>query len=216
MAYIKSVKEVLILEFGYGRVSTKDQNPDRQIGKFIAMGIEPRFIFIDIESRSHLNRPEYQLMKRMLRPGDCIFLDAFDRLGGNYDLMKKEWQHLVHEKKVDIVVLDYEQLFDSRKFRSMGDIGKILEDQLLSVLSWMAEQDKKRIKRTQRDGIEKAKEKGVKFGRPTLSLPDNFDTEYKNLINGEITATEAIRRTGMSASTFYRRKKEYKKDRKGS
>ena len=134
---------------GYIRVSAKDQNTDRQILKMKELGIEDRFLFIDKANSRNFDRPEYITMKRILRTGDLIYIDALDRLGRNYVKIKKEWQHIVHELGCDVVILENPDLFDSRKFKSMGEIGRLLEDQFLSLLSYVAEKELKRIKKNQ-------------------------------------------------------------------
>lgn len=133
------------MKIGYARVSAKDQNPERQLKKFRELGIEERYIFIDKQSGKDFNRPQYQGMLLIIREGDLLYLDALDRLGRDYDGIIREWKYITRELNADIVVLENETLFDSRKFRTMGDLGKLMEDQFLSLLSYVAEQERKKI-----------------------------------------------------------------------
>ena len=142
---------------GYIRVSDKTQNPDRQIEKMKKLGIEDRYIFVDRQSGKDFDRPAYQAMKQIIRSGDLLYLDALDRLGRNYDGIIEEWKEITRNLGVDIVVLEQESLFDSRKFREMGELGKLMEDQFLSLLSYVAEQERNKIRTRQREGIKIAR-----------------------------------------------------------
>lgn len=133
------------MKLGYAHVSAKDQNPERQLKKFRDLEIEERYIFIDKQSGKDFNRPQYQGMLLIIREGDLLYLDALDRLGRDYDGIIREWKYITRDLNADIVVLENETLFDSRKFRSMGDLGKLMEDQFLSLLSYVAEQERKKI-----------------------------------------------------------------------
>jgi DNA invertase Pin-like site-specific DNA recombinase len=150
---------------GYCRVSSMDQNETRQILKMKSHGIDDRYIFIDKKSGKDFNRLEYQLMKRFCEEGDLIYIDSLDRLGRNYDDIINEWKYITRKINANIVCLDNETLFDSRKFKSMGDIGKLMEDQFLSLLSYVAEQERKKIKQRQAEGIIIAKSRGKYKGR---------------------------------------------------
>ncbi|MCD4542356.1 recombinase family protein, partial [Klebsiella pneumoniae subsp. pneumoniae] len=143
-----------------------DQNEERQIKKMLALGIEERMIFVDKQSGKDFNRPSYQTMKRILQKGDLLYLDALDRLGRDYEGIIYEWKHITRNIQADIVVLENETLFDSRKYREMGDIGKLMEDQFLNLLSYVAEQERKKIKQRQAEGIALAKSQGRHLGRP--------------------------------------------------
>ena len=141
------------MKIGYIRVSDKKQNPDRQIEKMLDIGIEERFIFVDRQSGKDFARPSYQSMKQVLREGDLLYLDALDRLGRDYDGIIEEWKDMTRNIGVDIVVLEQESLFDSRRFREMEELGKLMEDQFLSLLSYVAEQERNKIRTRQREGI---------------------------------------------------------------
>lgn len=197
------------MKLGYVRVSTKEQNTDRQIKKMYELGIEERYIFVDKQSGKDFNRPQYQAMRLVIREGDLLYLDSLDRLGRDYDGIIAEWKYITREVNADIVVLENESLFDSRKFKTMGDLGKLLEDQFLSMLSYVAEQERKKTKQRQAEGIEVAQKKGVKFGRPKREISKEFIVVYEQWKNGAITAVQAMREVGMKPNTFYRRVNEY-------
>lgn len=180
------------MKIGYARVSAKDQNPERQLKKFRDIGIEERYIFIDKQSGKDFNRPQYQGMLLIIREGDLLYLDALDRLGRDYDGIIREWKYITRELNADIVVLENETLFDSRKFRTMGDLGKLMEDQFLSLLSYVAEQERKKNKQRQAEGIEVAKKNGVKFGRRKYEINEEFIQVYSEWKSGFITATEGM------------------------
>jgi DNA invertase Pin-like site-specific DNA recombinase len=196
------------MKVGYVRVSTKDQNTERQIIKMQALGIDDRYIFIDKQSGKDFDRPKYQAMKMLIREGDLIYLDALDRLGRDYDGIIREWKEITRDLGADIVVLENESLFDSRKFKSMGDLGKLLEDQFLSMLSYVAEQERKKTKQRQAEGIEVALGNGVRFGRPKQEVTGDFKATYREWKAGNLTAVAAMSRLGMKPNTFYRRVKE--------
>jgi DNA invertase Pin-like site-specific DNA recombinase len=202
-------KEFETVKLGYVRVSTKDQNTERQLRKMRELGIDDRYIFVDKQSGKDFNRPKYQAMRLIIREDDLLYLDALDRLGRDYDGIINEWKYITRELNADIVVLENETLFDSRKFRSMGDLGKLMEDQFLSLLSYVAEQERKKSKQLQAEGIPVAKDSGVKFGRRKFEIDGNFIHVYNEWKSGLITATEGMRRIGLKPNTFYRRVKEY-------
>jgi DNA invertase Pin-like site-specific DNA recombinase len=193
--------------FGYVRVSAKDQSTERQLKKMHKLEIEERCIFEDKQSGKDFDRPKYQAMKMMVREGDLIYLDALDRLGRDYDGIIKEWKHITRELNADIVVLENESLFDSRKFKTMGDLGKLLEDQFLSMLSYVAEQERKKTKKRQAEGIEVAIGKGVRFGRPKAQVTDDFKAVHSEWKDGNLTAVAAMKKLDMKPNTFYRRAK---------
>ncbi|MEB5482241.1 recombinase family protein [Shouchella clausii] len=197
------------MKMGYGRVSAKDQNPERQLIKFRELGIDDRYIFVDKLSGKDFNRPRYQAMRLMIREGDLVYLDALDRLGRDYDGIIAEWKYITRELSADIVCLDNETLFDSRKFRTMGDFGKVMEDQFLSLLAYVAEQERKKNRQRQAEGIVVAKTSGVKFGRPKQEINDDFIQVYQNWKSGGMTATAAMKQLDMKHRTFYRRVNEY-------
>lgn len=204
------------MKLGYIRVSSKDQNEDRQFKKMVDLGIEERYIFLDKQSGKDFDRPRYQAMKFMLREGDIVYIDALDRLGRDYDGILSEWKCITREIKADIVSLENETLFDSRKFRAMGDMGKLMEDQFLSLLAYVAEQERKKIHQRQAEGIAIAKAKGKHLGRPAKKW-DALSREQKAMFrqlypqwkNDEMTAVKFMRSIGLKKSTFYQIVKQF-------
>lgn len=156
--------------YGYIRVSTKEQNEQRQLQKMLEKGVEARRIFVDKASGKNFDRPQYQLLRKILGEGDLVYIDALDRMGRNYDEVIAEWKHITRELKADIIVLENESLFDSRKFRDMGDMGRLMEDQFLSLLSYVADKERKKIRQRQAEGIAVAKSQGKHLGRPQVNL----------------------------------------------
>lgn len=197
------------MKIGYTRISAKTQNLARQLETMKKLGIEDRFIFKDIASGKDFDRPGYISMKNVLREGDCLYIDALDRLGRDYDAIISEWKQITREIKCDIVALDNATLFDSRKFREMGELGKLMEDQFLSLLAYVADTERKKTLRRQKQGIESAKKAGVKFGRPN-SIQDwaLFDRTAQRWVDGEISAAEACRITGSKKTSWYKYTKE--------
>ena len=202
--------------FGYVRVSSRDQNEGRQVAKMKALGIADRNIFIDKASGKDFNRPEYQTLRRALQPGDLVYIDALDRLGRNYDGIISEWKYITREIGADIVVLENQSLFDSRKFREMGDMGKLMEDQFLSLLSYVAEQERKKIRQRQREGIEQAKAEGKRIGRPAVSFDTMSEEQrktwrevYPRWKSEQVKAVEFMRLLDVKKTTFYKLVKEY-------
>ncbi|MGE5581463.1 MAG: recombinase family protein [Bacillota bacterium] len=191
------------MKLGYVRVSAKDQNPERQIIKMKELGITDKRIFIDRATGSNFERPEYKAMKEHLDSGDILFVDSLDRLGRDYDGIIAEWKDITRNVGADIVVLENE-LFDSRKFREQGDIGKLMEDMFLSLLGYVAEQERKKIKQRQREGIEAAKLAGKPLGRPrVVDYPANWEKVYRRWENGQISVSTALDLLKLPKGTFY-------------
>ncbi|PER43334.1 recombinase [Bacillus thuringiensis] len=202
--------------YGYIRVSTKDQNEQRQLHKMMERGVEARRIFVDKASGRHFDRPQYQLLRKILSTGDIVYIDALDRMGRNYDEVISEWKYITRELQADIVVLENETLFDSRKFRDMGDMGRLMEDQFLSLLSYVADQERKKIHQRQAEGIAIAKSKGKHLGRPQLTLatlsPKQLriiEETYLKWKNREITGIQFMELLELKKNTFYKIMKEY-------
>jgi DNA invertase Pin-like site-specific DNA recombinase len=197
---------------GYVRVSTKEQEIDRQLVKMIELGVPRDMIFIEKASGKDFNRPEYQLIRKVIGEGDVLYIDALDRLGRNYDQVISEWKYITREAGADIVILENMELFDSRKFKNMGEFGKVLEDQFLSLFSYVAAQERTRSKKRQAEGIAEAKKKGTKFGRNKVEVDRN---EFKKVYdawkdpNTKIKAVQAMKQLGLTKPTFYKRVKEY-------
>jgi len=195
-------------KFFYARVSSKDQSLERQIYAAKELGIDDECIFIEKASGKDFKRPEYQLLKLMLRNGDVLYLKSLDRLGRNKQMILDEWQELNRVKKIDIVVLDM-PLLNTMKYKDLEGIESLISDLILQLLSYMAEDERKRIKERQEEGIKLAISKGVKFGRKKIEINENFRSAYNDWKQNKMTAVEAMRKTGMKSNTFYRRVKEY-------
>ena len=206
--------------FGYIRVSTKDQNIERQLNKMLELGIQERDIFIDKASGKNFDRPQYQALKIQLRKGDLVYVDALDRLGRDYDGIIKEWKHITREIDADIVILENETLFDSRKFKAMNTedskLGSLMEDQFLSLLSYVADQERKKILKRQAEGIAEARKAGKHLGRPRLDLStlskgqrEVLAANYEAWKRKELTGVKFAEMLGLKKNSFYKIVKEY-------
>lgn len=194
--------------YGYIRVSTKEQNEDRQLIALQELNISSENIYIDKQSGKDFNRPQYKILSRKMKAGDLLYIKSIDRLGRNYEEIIEQWRVLTKEKKIDIVVIDM-PLLDTRRGKDL--MGTFLSDVVLQVLSFVAENERKNIRQRQKEGIEAAKLRGVQFGRPEKRLPDNFEYYAKKWIEKEITGTKAAEELNMKVSTFYRKANEYAK-----
>jgi DNA invertase Pin-like site-specific DNA recombinase len=194
--------------FFYARVSSKDQSVGRQIAAAKELGIEDAYIFVDTASGKDFKRPEYQLMKRMLRSGDILYLKSLDRLGRNKQMILEEWRELIQVKKIDIAILDM-PLLNTRKYKDLNGIESLISDLILQLLSYMAEDERRRIKERQAEGIRAAIQHGVKLGRKKFEITETFKSIYSEWKQQKITAVEAMKQAGMKSNTFYRRVKEY-------
>lgn len=194
--------------FFYARVSSKDQSLERQLSAARELEIENEYIFIEKASGKDFKRPEYQLMKRMFREDDILYIKSLDRLGRNKQMILDEWRELIQIKKINIVVLDM-SLLDTRRYKEMNGLENLISELILQLLSYMAEDERKRIKERQKEGIAVAISKGVKFGRKKIIISDNFESIFNDWKQKKITAVEAMKLAGMKSNTFYRRAKEY-------
>ena len=197
--------------YGYVRVSSRDQNEDRQLDALRGMEIEERNIFIDKQSGKDFERPQYKRLVRKVRREDLICIKSIDRLGRNYTEIQEQWRYLTKEKGADIVVLDM-PLLDTRRGKDL--MGTFLSDIVLQVLSFAAENERTNIRQRQAEGIAAAKARGVRFGRPQIIMPEYFGKTVRSWERKEITVEEAVRRCGVSESTFYRRLREYRSERR--
>lgn len=195
-------------DYGYVRVSSKDQNEDRQMIALKEVGVMDKNIFIDKQSGKDFQRPKYKRLLRKIRPNDLIYVKSIDRLGRNYEEIQEQWRVLTKEKRVDIVVLDM-PLLDTRQGKDL--MGTFLSDIVLQVLSFVAENERSNIRQRQAEGIAAAKAKGVRFGRPSSPLPANFHQVYHQWKSGKITGTAAAQECGMPLSTFRYRAESYEK-----
>ena len=197
--------------YGYVRVSSREQNEDRQLDALREMEIEERNIFIDKQSGKDFERPQYKRLVRKVRREDLICIKSIDRLGRNYSEIQEQWRYLTKEKGADIVVLDM-PLLDTRRGKDL--MGTFLSDIVLQVLSFAAENERTNIRQRQAEGIAAAKARGVRFGRPQIIMPEYFGKTVRSWERKEITVEEAVRRCGVSESTFYRRLREYRSERR--
>lgn len=197
--------------YGYVRVSSREQNEDRQLDALREMEIEERNIFIDKQSGKDFERPQYKRLVRKVKRDDLIYIKSIDRLGRNYSEIQEQWRFLTKEKGADIVVLDM-PLLDTRRGKDL--MGTFLSDIVLQVLSFAAENERTNIRQRQAEGIAAAKARGVRFGRPQIIMPEYFGKTVRSWERKEITVEEAVRRCGVSESTFYRRLREYRAEKR--
>ena len=194
--------------FGYVRVSTKEQNEDRQLIAMRELRIPERNLYIDKQSGNDFDRPQYQRLVRRLKKDDLLYVKSIDRLGRNYDEILEQWRVLTKEKGADIVVLDM-PLLDTRRGKDL--MGTFLSDIVLQVLSFVAENERTNIRQRQAEGIAAAKARGVRFGRPPRPLPEGYHSAYQKWKAGKITGTAAAQECGMPLSTFRYRAETYNK-----
>ena len=194
--------------YGYIRVSTREQNEDRQLIALREMSVPEKNIFMDKQSGKDFNRPQYKKLVKKLKPDDLLYIKSIDRLGRNYEEILEQWRILTKEKGIDIVVLDM-PLLDTRRGKDL--VGTFLSDIVLQVLSFVAENERSNIRQRQAEGIAAAKAKGIRFGRPPLPLPENFHENYQRWKSGEITCTAAANACGLPLSTFRDKAAVYEK-----
>ncbi len=194
--------------YGYIRVSSKDQNEDRQLIALNEVGVERKNIYLDKKSGKDFERPQYKKLLRKLKKDDLLYIKSIDRLGRNYEEILQQWRVLTKEKGIDIVVLDM-PLLDTRRGKDL--MGTFLSDIVLQVLSFVAENERTNIKQRQAEGIAAAKAKGVRFGRPPKPLPENFHSVYQRWRAGKITGIAAAEECGMPNATFRYRAEIYEK-----
>lgn len=188
--------------YGYARVSSTDQNEERQLLALRARNVPERNIFVDKQSGKDFLRPQYRRLARRLREGDLLYVLSIDRLGRNYEEIQQQWRYLTKEIGVDIVVIDM-PLLDTRQGKDL--MGTFIADLVLQILSFVAQSERENIKKRQAEGIAAAMERGVRFGRPEKPLPDDFSQLVYRWEIGSLPFGELIARCGMSEATFYRR-----------
>ena len=186
--------------YGYIRVSSTDQNEDRQLMAMREYSITEDRIYMDKLSGKNFQRPQYRALLRRLRPGALLCITSIDRLGRNYEEIQKQWRLLTKKKKVDILVLDM-PLLDTRRDKDL--LGTFIADLVLQVLSFVAQNERENIRKRQAEGIAAAKARGVRFGRPAIPCPDNFGEVYREWRNKKITLRQAADACEMSVGTFY-------------
>lgn len=194
--------------YGYIRVSTKEQNEDRQLVALAEFNILEENLYIDKQSGKDFERPAYLEMMGRLKPDDIIVIKSIDRLGRNYAEIQEQWRIITKEKNVDIKVIDT-PLLDTSYYKDL--LGTFIADLVLAVMSYTAQMERDNIRQRQEEGIEAARDRGVQFGRPEASLPDNFSYWYGMWMRKEITALEFSRRCGVSRSTLYNKIKLYRR-----
>lgn len=191
--------------YGYIRVSSADQNEDRQLVALRSCKVPECNLFVDKQSGKDFERPEYRRMLRRLKRDDLLYVKSIDRLGRNYGEILEQWRLLTKEKGVDIVVLDM-PLLDTRSGKDL--MGTFIADLVLQILSFVAQNERENIRQRQAEGIAAAKARGVPFGRPALPMPENFEQVVSSWRNKEIDFASALQQTGMRPATFYRRLKD--------
>lgn len=197
------------MEYGYIRVSSKEQNEARQLDALHEQGIADSNIYLDKQSGKDFNRPKYKTLYKKLKKGDVLYIKSIDRMGRNYDEIIQEWRRITRFREADIVVLDM-PLLDTRRGKDL--MGTFLSDIVLQVLSFVAENERTNIKQRQAEGIAAAKARGVKFGRPSLPIPENFYQMCKEWRDGKIKIEEAARSCNMCQKTFYSKAVKYEKE----
>ena len=187
------------MDYGYARVSTKEQNEERQLYALKEFGIAEKMIYVDKRSGKDFERPNYKKLIKKLKSNDTLVIKSIDRLGRNYDEILEQWRFITREKGAAIVVLDM-PLLDTREDRDL--MGTVISDIVLQLLSYVAETEREMIRQRQAEGIQAAKARGVQFGRKPMERP----TEYEELKNawqtGGISAREAAKRLKISHRTF--------------
>ena len=194
--------------YGYIRVSSRDQNEDRQVIAMREFGIAEKNLVIDKQSGKDFARPGYRRLLRKLKPNDTLVIKSIDRLGRNYDEVLEQWRLLTQTKGIDIVVLDM-PLLDTRRGKDL--MGTFLSDIVLQVLSFVAENERTNIRQRQAEGIAAAKARGVKFGRPPRPLPDNFYEIHKAWRDKKISLKEAAAACDLPVGTFYGKAIQFEK-----
>lgn len=193
--------------YGYVRVSSTDQNEDRQLITLHEREVLEKNIYLDKQSGKDFDRPQYKRLVRKLKPGDLLYILSIDRLGRNYEEIQQQWQVLTKEKGIDICVIDM-PLLDTRQGKDL--MGTFIADLVLQILSFVAQSERENIKKRQEQGIAAAKAKGVRFGRPEITTPDNFGQLVRRWERKQLPLQDVLTQCGMSEATFYRRLREYR------
>ena len=194
--------------YGYMRVSSKEQNEDRQKIALTEIGVPENNIYMDKQSGKDFERTQYKRLLQKLNEKSVLYIKSIDRLGRNYGELNEQWRIITKEKKADIVVIDM-PLLDTRREKNL--LGTFISDVVLALLSYVAENERTNIKQRQAEGIAAAKARGVKFGRPPLPIPENFYQMHKDWRTGKITIEEAAKACNMCPKTFYSKAVKYEK-----
>lgn len=198
---------IFITKIGYGRVSALTEKEDRQLDELLAFGISPVNIYIDKQSGKDFNRTSYKRMYKALKSGDLLVVKSIDRLGRNYHEIQEEWRKITKKKGADIIVLDM-PLLDTTKSKDL--LGTFIADLVLQLLSFVAENERINIRQRQKEGIAAAKRRGVRFGRPPIETPDNFEENYELWKNKKLPAKEAAENCNLPLWSFYKKARERK------
>ena len=193
--------------YGYVRVSSVDQNEDRQMIEMQRVGVPENNIYIDKQSGKNFDRPNYKRLVRKLKEGDLLYILSIDRLGRNYEEIQNQWRILTKEKGIDIVVIDM-PLLDTRQGKDL--MGTFIADIVLQILSFVAQSEREKIKERQEQGIAAAKARGVRFGRPEKEVPEDFAQMVKAWEKKKLPLTELLQKCDMSEATFYRKLREHR------
>ena len=193
--------------YGYARVSTREQKEDRQIVAISSMHVPRRNIYVDKESGKDFERTYYKKLIRRLKEDDVLYIKSIDRLGRNYEDIMEQWKLITKKRKADIVVIDM-PILDTRRGKDL--MGTFLSDIVLALLSYISENERLTIRQRQAEGIAIAKAKGVRFGPTPRPLPDNFEDIYCKWLRGELSVSEAAKLCNMPRSTFYDKARKMK------
>lgn len=193
--------------YGYVRVSTREQNIERQLIPLRKAGIDEQNIYIDRQSGKNFERPAYVQMMSLIQEGDLLIVKSIDRLGRNYQEIMEQWRIITKERKADICIQDM-PLLDTTKTKDL--LGTFISDVVLQLLSFVAENERDNIRQRQAEGIAAAKARGVQFGKPMIPVPENFPELYRQWQAGNISIKEFARLCKMGRSTMYNRIKEYR------
>ena len=193
--------------YGYIRVSSIDQKEDRQLLAMQDLNIRNKNIFTDKQSGKDFKRPQYKRLTNKLKAGDLLFIKSIDRLGRNYEEIQNQWRILTKDLGIDIAVIDL-PLLDTRNGKDL--LGTFIADLVLQILSFVAQSERENIRKRQEEGIAAAKAKGVRFGRPTIAVPEDFSDLVHKWEKKNITFDEVLKQCSMSESTFYRRLCEHR------
>jgi len=193
--------------YGYIRVSSIDQNEDRQLIALHEKAVPEKHIFMDKQSGKDFNRPQYKKLVKKVKSGDLLYILSIDRLGRNYEEIQQQWRILTKDIGIDICVIDM-PLLDTRNGKDL--MGTFIADLVLQILSFVAQSERENIRKRQEQGIAAAKARGVQFGRPALVVPENFGGLVKQWEYKRLPLRSVLEQCGMSKATFYRRLKEYR------
>ena len=193
--------------YGYVRVSSTDQNEERQMVALAEAGVLEKNIFMDKQSGKSFDRPQYKKLLKKLKVGNLLYVLSIDRLGRNYEEIQKQWRIITKEIGADICVLDM-PLLDTRQGKDL--MGTFIADLVLQILFFVAQSERENIKKRQEQGIAAAKAKGVHFGRPEIPVPDNFGKLVKDWEKKRTSFEETLKLCNMSRATFYRKLREYR------